>query len=203
MSKIEPEPELGPAGPAPLDLAYLQTEVHALARAKGWYEDRDLSDPDVRESMLALIHSEISEALECVRRGELTAAYESQGPFHQIEGCRQGPPFKPTGLPSELADVVIRVLDYCAAYGVRQDFEPDMIRDATRAALAANPVPNATRLGGALYAVHRDLNAQQFGCTIGQVYVIAAACHIDLDEAIRLKHAYNATRPHRHGNKAL
>lgn len=119
-----------------MSLNELRDRVHALAVSKGWYENRDVSDPNVLGSMLALIHSEVSEALEDVRKGKMALDYEVQGTV--VHGS-----LKPTGLPSELADVIIRVLDLCGALG------------------------------------------------------------IDIDEAVRLKHAYNETRSHRHGGKAL
>lgn len=112
-----------------MSLNELRDRVHALAVSKGWYEDRDVSDPNVLGSMLALIHSEVSEALEDVRKTQIALDYEANG--------------KPVGLPSELADVIIRVLDMCGAMG------------------------------------------------------------IDIEKAVEMKHAYNATRTHRHGGKTL
>ena len=61
---------------------------------------------DAVAAKLALIHSEVSEALECVRDGHYEA-YESE--------TRPG---KPEGLPSELADIVIRVADLAGALGI-------------------------------------------------------------------------------------
>jgi NTP pyrophosphatase (non-canonical NTP hydrolase) len=83
----------------------MQTQVHALATEKGWHEDRDMSNPHVVASMLCLIHSEVSEALECVRDGEFEL---------ELVGLKQ----KPCGFPSELADVVIRCLDLAEAMGI-------------------------------------------------------------------------------------
>jgi NTP pyrophosphatase (non-canonical NTP hydrolase) len=101
-----------------------QRDVHKLAVEKGWYDP-----PKSFGEYIALIHSEASEALEAYRCG--------------IDGMYFGDDDKPEGVPSELADVIIRVMDF------------------------------AEHLG------------------------------IDLEEAMRLKHEYNATRSHRHGGKTL
>jgi NTP pyrophosphatase (non-canonical NTP hydrolase) len=55
---------------------------------------------------LCLIHSEVSEALEDYRDGNLQADYEGS---------------KPVGFPSEMADILIRVFDLAGALGIDLD----------------------------------------------------------------------------------
>jgi NTP pyrophosphatase (non-canonical NTP hydrolase) len=109
-----------------LGLNKMRDMAHGMSREKGWY-DGEAAKRNIPE-MLALIHSEVSEALEEYRAGRMAVWFENGKP-------------KPEGFPSEIADVVIRIGDLCGYLG------------------------------------------------------------IDLTEAVRVKMAFNATRPHRHGGK--
>jgi hypothetical protein len=74
-----------------ISLLELQKEVHQTALDKGWWEE----DRNVGE-MIALVHSEISEAHEAADENRFETTF-SNG--------------KPEGFYIECADVVIRVLD--------------------------------------------------------------------------------------------
>lgn len=80
-------------------------EVHSLATRKGWWND----EPNIPEK-LALIHSEISEALEAYRSNEMVTRISESG--------------KPEGFAVELADAVIRILDLCGY--LRIDLESEI-----------------------------------------------------------------------------
>lgn len=81
----------------------LVIEAHGTAKSKGWHDtQRNLGEA------LALIHSEISEALEEARRG--TSLTEIS--YHANN------PDKPEGFGVELADAVIRIADLCGAVGI-------------------------------------------------------------------------------------
>lgn len=105
---------------------HMQHTLYEWGKAHGWYDDK-VPTTDHVLAKIALVHSELSEAVECVREGQLEETKEESG--------------KPVGLPSELADVAIRLMNLASMLG------------------------------------------------------------IDLEQAIRRKHVYNLTRPHRHGGK--
>jgi NTP pyrophosphatase (non-canonical NTP hydrolase) len=81
-----------------MDLETLQERCYALAKEKGWC-DRPIQVPE----MVALIHSETSEALECYRNGEPLS--------------HTGPDGKPEGISSEFADIIIRIGHYATILG--------------------------------------------------------------------------------------
>lgn len=78
-----------------MNITQMACEIHKNAIAHGWWnEPRSFGD------IVALCHSELSEALEAYRDDEPL--------FYYGEGS------KPEGIATEMIDCVIRILDWCA-----------------------------------------------------------------------------------------
>jgi NTP pyrophosphatase (non-canonical NTP hydrolase) len=83
-----------------VEMKIIMKVVHELAIEKGWWNEKEKRN---KAEMIALMHSELSEAIEALRHGD--------PPSEHI------PDF--SGVEEEMADIVIRVFDFCEGFGYR------------------------------------------------------------------------------------
>ena len=105
----------------------LAWEIHENAMAHGWWEE-NRTFPEI----VALCHSELSEALEEYRNGRpmvycvnpdceiLRSRGTGEDVCCNVCGFRDGKA-KPEGITTEMADCIIRILDWAGAEGIDMD----------------------------------------------------------------------------------
>lgn len=175
----------------------LQAEVDSWADRKGWKEG--FTPANIPEK-LCLIHSEVSEAMEChmLQRRETTLSETG----------------KPEGLPSEIADVVIRVMQLCGCLDIDLELTVDLV------GLSAEWLDRYGWSDGHYYApeerlglIHCEITAALEAyrdrqdireCLAGVVIrceQFSRKCKFDLWAEVEQKMAYNEKRPYKHGNR--
>lgn len=207
-------------------------EIHKNAVNHGWWDEpRDIYE------IYSLIHSEFSEALEeyrnnmpeiyCTKRGsdwceECYGNVDHQAPggmnclkCYKLREESQKVPNKPEGTIVELADAVIRIMDY---FGNRyKDFEvvdgePEKASADSFAALiafahqlTAAAFINAYLSQGSAKPNDFFLNAEigSLSAVVKLVWKYAEIVCIDLVEIIQVKHNFNKTRTYKHGGKRI
>lgn len=185
----------------------MKAEIHENAVAHGWWEEsRSFGE------ICALIHSELSEALEEYRDGKPDVYIVGEHGITPITpGEWEGE--KPEGVAVELADAVIRILDYMGEAGIAYMEEAnDLFR--------AQPTENS-RFGNFLALCHSDVAdafmrskslsyydstagvAAALSVCIRRIEVWCEAKGLDLAQIMAIKHQYNKGRPYRHGGKRI
>lgn len=85
-----------------MTISELIKQAHGNAKEKGWWD----KEPSFGE-LIALCHTELSEALEDYRNGN---------PLDNVFCDPLNDSLR--GVPVELADVIIRIADLCGRYGI-------------------------------------------------------------------------------------
>jgi NTP pyrophosphatase (non-canonical NTP hydrolase) len=230
-----------------MNITALSNEVYEINVANGWYEaDRTFAEG------IALLHSEVSEALEAYRlhgvadhttialtplsmkipqvqdilvRAEArlhAALNEGRGitrenaaiPPEEWKILAAAGVAKPEGVGSELADVMIRVLDESRRQNI--DLEAAMVAHVGPPERLVADTSLPSHLAGLHYNISRLYLAVSTGVNaapdqlawifsyIAHLLVGIAKHHgIDLEYEIDRKLAYNQTRGHKHGGKLL
>jgi len=205
-----------------MNLTALCTQSHEIAKKSGF-----LDPPQTWEEVIALIHSELSEALEEYRKHRALneAYYEFKVPgvankeAHTFEtlsrdeylaltpDARKGG--KPCGIPSEFADVVIRMAQYCGTIGWD-------LQKAYDENVRGKVVDKGTFLqlisGGHCYISSAYMSQIEvfpsravvyFALLIGELEQFCERNDINLSKAIEEKALFNSTRSFRHGGKKV
>lgn len=205
-----------------MDINEFAKDVHRNAVEHGWWEgDRDI------EEIVALIHSEWSEALEEYRAGRPMVWYavncdcvicENRPVMHNeiCEGYECNENHKPEGIAVELIDGCIRIFDYFGKEDVRirgvdtleqlMDTAPEETYKITLPRLIANLHTKTSQAYQLLKEAGNDEKTFARGVAIMFETVAVSCCWIrwqghSPDSIMRTKHSYNRTRAYKHGGK--
>lgn len=172
--------------------------VNDNARKHGWWE----TDKPFYETV-ALIHSELSEALEEYRNHHAMVWYD-EGKYH-----------KPEGIATEMIDAVIRIFDWIGQENGKIEEEltiDELIRQAEESEKDMESFKKMTCpeiVAKAHLMVSRAYDADNVWMALGILALTSAKVMlwiryqgIDPETLLLAKHEYNLTRPYRHGNKA-
>ena len=161
---------------------------YKIAVEKGWHDkDRSLS------AITLLMQSEVAEAIEeyRVNRGITEVYLEDDG--------------KLCGIPVELADMVIRVADYCGKVSI------DLENYSKGDEVLTEEDGCEGALAHIIYALSQAWNSRKeiqsvaywIGTSVRFTFELAKCFDIDLWAVIDDKTTFNRTRPYRHGGKKI
>lgn len=195
-------------------IAQMTDEVRANNIEKGWRLAEGGPGDNTLGDYLALLHSEVAESLEAYRDHRLNDATRQPEPLY-VDGIdlAAGRLPKPEGVGSELADVLIRLLDTGDVFGIPvfdADFElADVVPlDSPRWAktfgddmawlhqlIAAVPAQRELIVPGAWFPALPQI--------LRGLVAVAERYDIDLTAEYERKVAYNSTRSFQHGGRTL
>jgi hypothetical protein len=191
-------------------------KIHGLAKEKGWFDGKPRSEAEIMQ----LVVSEICEATEEVRNSRPAVYVDNNGvceigeldfiSFIKLDGTDDpmNPKksyMKPEGEAVEIADALIRILDYSAFKGLdvsslvgRRLEEFGSVDDGPRELTALESHFNMVKIltqPNSLENIVSDflIDVEYYFTEKGW----------DLEKVVSIKHQYNTTRPYRHGGKAL
>jgi hypothetical protein len=179
-----------------------------VATSTGWVNP-DGTDSRSPSRITNLFHSELSEAYEDFRGNngldETWYEHVESKVIVTSPGVEPGE-WKPCGIPSELADFVIRICQFVGSRGDKESFAKhvDMFSYTPEVNFDDFMAVLHTRVSGVLNALNsaNTYEAELFmASSVREVLMFSRKEGIPIWEAIAQKEAFNRTRSFRHGGK--
>lgn len=188
----------------------LRDEIHAIAVEHGWHETKQPSS-----HWLCLVISELMEAVEADRKGiksqivrfnkdmdYLIHEFKLYGKRYNKAFMDEFSRYIKDTVEDELADAVIRLLDFAGETGTDIDIMANLLEHNERYVATAD-----TRFTGFIFALCGILTNDERNIdwvirnSLQRIDYICRSLGIDLNPFIRLKIEYNRLRPYKHGGK--
>lgn len=180
-------------------LADMTAEIRAINVDKGWRPAEGGPGSNTFGDYIALLHSEISEALEAYRDWKLDDA----------TGRNTAKPDKPEGVGSEFADILIRLLDMCDIFRITVfDMNAELADVASLGTGAVADMAGLRTFGDWMEWLHgaaTDLRRGHIEAPqmLRSLVTAAEQFGIDLTAEYERKVAYNRGREFQHGGRTL
>lgn len=185
-----------------MNLNELRDEAYSIAKANGWHEEEHSDN-----HFLMLIITEIAEAVQADRKNQyadIAKFKEWQGnslPLSEETRIRR---FKEdfeayikNTVGDELADVVIRILDYCGTINFTIDYscsDNDAIEEFSR-------VFNNKTFTESMFNIAKSITRFDIQIALLKILGLCKLYGIDIFWHIRTKMNYNRLRGYHHGGK--
>lgn len=188
-------------------LTEYQEKIYQTNQKNGWFDDERQWGDDI-----ALLHSEVSEAFEAYRDWGVEDKTRAECPHGHGDGtwkdsvdCHPNHVCKPQGFASELADVLVRLLDTCKRSNID-------IEDVGRLAEGNHWTMEGKSFGTQMALLHKEISKlldedrdATFTCSFILSFLrdVNSYYGLDMYGELERKMAYNATRGYRHGGKRV
>ena len=177
-----------------MDLEKLSKEAFETAKAHGWHEEEQ---PD--EHLWMLIITEIAEAVQADRKGRHANTPRFRTCRGQLTDCPFEKDFEifiKDSVEDELADIIIRCLDYAALRGIGLDRVPSYATSyCIDKSIAKHNFPTF-----AYFLTFKTVNGDVTD-VLARVIAYCKLKGIDIDFYVEQKMRYNKQRSYKHGNK--